>query len=65
MDDQASVHRDFTPPTRPCTCAPESGLIVRPGTGCPNCGQGKLDYNGLLELECPHCGYRINNGTYT
>lgn len=33
-----------------------------PGSICPNCGKGKLDYNGLLELECPICGYRDTGG---
>ncbi len=33
-----------------------------PGASCPNCGQDKLDYNGLLELECPRCGYIISGG---
>jgi len=33
-----------------------------PGASCPNCGKGKLDYNGLLELECPRCGYVISSG---
>jgi rubredoxin len=32
------------------------------GSLCPNCGQAKLDYNGLLELECSACGYRNANG---
>jgi len=31
---------------------------LRPGSLCPNCGLGKLDYNGLLEFECPICGHR-------
>ena len=29
---------------------------------CPNCGKGRLDYNGLLELECPACGIRFGGG---
>lgn len=28
-----------------------------PGQLCPNCGQGVLDYDGLLVLVCPQCGY--------
>ena len=35
---------------------------VRPGGPCPRCGTGRLDYNGLLELECPACGYVIGGG---
>jgi uncharacterized protein (DUF983 family) len=35
---------------------------LRLGSLCPNCGQGKLDYKGLLELECPICGYRNTGG---
>ncbi len=35
---------------------------ARRGSICPNCGKGKLDYNGLLELECPVCGYRDTGG---
>jgi uncharacterized protein (DUF983 family) len=30
------------------------------GQTCPRCGQAKLDYNSLLNLSCPHCGYEIN-----
>lgn len=33
------------------------------GEACPACGIGRLDYNGLLELECPLCGYRDTGGT--
>lgn len=33
-----------------------------PGRSCPECGKGKLDYNGLLELECPLCGFRSGGG---
>jgi uncharacterized protein (DUF983 family) len=30
---------------------------LRKGSRCPQCGEGKLDYNGLLQLECPACGF--------
>jgi hypothetical protein len=36
--------------------------LIRPGGPCPECGKGKLDYNGLLELECPACGFRSTGG---
>ncbi len=32
------------------------------GDTCPQCGQGKLDYNSLLYLECPLCGYEATGG---
>lgn len=32
------------------------------GDVCPACEKGKLDYNGLLELECPICGFRYSPG---
>ena len=30
---------------------------VRRGETCPRCGIGQLDYNGLIDLECPVCGF--------
>jgi uncharacterized protein (DUF983 family) len=35
---------------------------LRAGTLCPACGLGRLDYNGLLALECPVCGYASREG---
>ena len=35
---------------------------VRRGEPCPRCGVGRLDYNGLLDLECPLCGYAEGAG---
>jgi len=35
------------------------------GTLCPNCHQAKLDYNSVLELTCPNCGYREPGGAFT
>ena len=36
---------------------PESLSPLRMDSLCPQCGVGKLAYNGLLHLECPHCGF--------
>jgi rubredoxin len=38
---------------------------LRSGFLCPRCGEGKLDYNGLIELECPECGYTFGGGGCT
>jgi len=35
---------------------------LRLGSACPNCGAGELDYNGLLQLECPRCGFVSGEG---
>lgn len=29
----------------------------RQGDICPRCSTGCLDYDGLLNLSCPECGY--------
>jgi len=36
--------------------------LVRRGSTCPQCAQGRLDYNGVLDLECPACGYTASDG---
>ena len=44
---------------------PESAQItsaLRKGDVCPQCGEGKLDYNGLLQLECSACGFVNGEG---
>lgn len=35
---------------------------LRAGAICPACEKGRLDYNGLLALECPNCGYTSSEG---
>jgi len=37
-------------------------LYIRRGSSCPRCGMGKLDYNGMLDLECDQCGYSLVEG---
>jgi hypothetical protein len=29
---------------------------------CPQCGKAQLDYNCLLQLECPACGFTNGEG---
>lgn len=42
----------------------EASREPHPGDLCPKCRQGKLDYDGLLNLSCPSCGYSIS-GCFT
>jgi len=35
-------------------------LPVHPGMVCPQCQEGRLEYNGLLELVCNECGFSSN-----
>jgi predicted amidophosphoribosyltransferase len=35
---------------------------LRAGDLCPACGAARLDYNGLLNLACPACGYSLGGG---
>ena len=34
------------------------------GQTCPQCGNSTLEYNGLLNLVCPACGYELA-GSFT
>ncbi|BAJ63238.1 hypothetical protein ANT_12040 [Anaerolinea thermophila UNI-1] len=34
------------------------------GSTCPKCHQGVLDYDGMLNLTCPVCGYQ-EGGCFT
>lgn len=36
----------------------------RAGEVCPQCKTGRLDYDGLLNLVCPGCGYALG-GSFT
>jgi ribosomal protein L37AE/L43A len=31
----------------------------RPGDTCPQCKEGKLDYDSMLNLSCDRCGYSV------
>ena len=37
---------------------------ARAGDLCPQCQEGRLDYDGLLNLACPKCGYALG-GCFT
>jgi len=39
-------------------------FFIQQGAPCPKCGKGKLEYNGMLNLACPICGYE-NVGGFT
>jgi uncharacterized protein (DUF983 family) len=41
---------------------PFEHVYVRRGSPCPICGKGKMDFNGLLDLECDQCGYSLVEG---
>lgn len=34
------------------------------GDACPRCHTGRLDYDGMLNLACPVCGYAMG-GCFT
>jgi hypothetical protein len=36
----------------------------RVGDRCPECGEGILDFNSVLALVCPECGYAVG-GCFT
>ncbi|MBM3153675.1 MAG: hypothetical protein FJZ96_15975 [Chloroflexi bacterium] len=50
---------DMAPATL-ATTLPASGY--HSGASCPVCDAGRLDYNGLLDLECPQCGWTLSGG---
>lgn len=37
---------------------------LRQGSACPNCQVAGLDYDGMLNLACSHCGYTLS-GCFT
>ncbi len=50
----------------PRACEPVWTLDRPPRSGdlCPRCQAGHLDYDGLLNLVCLHCGYTVG-GSFT
>jgi len=51
-DQRSKPDKVQKPPTKPCR--------IGFGQVCPRCGRAKLDYNSLLNLNCPLCGYELN-----
>lgn len=45
--------------------APNCGHELHPDDTCPVCGEGKLAYNGLFQLECRRCQAIADPGTFT
>ena len=44
--------------TKELPCEEKNGLI------CPRCKESRMEYDGLLNLNCKSCGYSIG-GNYT
>lgn len=39
--------------------APQQGATPKAGDLCPQCRSARIDYDGLLNLSCPDCGYTL------
>jgi uncharacterized protein (DUF983 family) len=44
--------------------APQETVEMKAGDTCPRCQKGVLDFDGLLNLACPQCGYSLG-GCFT
>lgn len=44
---------------------PQDHHRPRSGDLCWECGIGRLDYDGLLNLSCPRCGATASGGCFT
>ena len=42
----------------------EQSIELRSGDLCPQCCEGFLDYDGLLNLSCPACSFAVG-GCFT
>jgi hypothetical protein len=60
----STINLKFSPATKQRVDKAIVPQEPRRGELCSNCAQAELDYDGLLNLTCPHCGYSIS-GCYT
>jgi hypothetical protein len=44
--------------------APKTAAL-RSGALCPFCKKAKIDYDGLLNLSCPECGFSGGSACHT
>ena len=42
-----------------------AGIDVHSGDLCPRCRGERLDYDGLLNLVCPGCGFTPGGGCFS
>ena len=42
-----------------------AGIHLRSGDVCPRCRGERLDYDGLLNLVCPVCGFTPGGGCFS
>ncbi len=60
MDKLSSLEKLLLGTDRPPVL--EVAVPLRKGQLCPQCKEGELDYNGLLQLECHVCGFVSGGG---
>ncbi|MBN1145918.1 MAG: hypothetical protein JXA78_01580 [Anaerolineales bacterium] len=49
---------------QPSTQEHTQAVRLRAGDLCPTCGAERLEYDGMLNLACPKCGYALS-GCFT
>jgi Zn finger protein HypA/HybF involved in hydrogenase expression len=62
---RSASNLEFKPESlQPPSSNQKSSRRLRAGDLCPNCHSERLDYDGLLNLACPKCGYALS-GCFT
>jgi len=54
-----------SPPEQPTDSAHTFIAPLAHGDFCPVCGQGRMEYNCLLNLECTNCHFEAQGGAFT